>query len=145
MGWISTIFSKPSNHKLILKFSKQNNEWMVLKKQEIIYLGTESQCNDYLRNFSSAEALSKKKDHLKAFSASWRTYFSTITKFRSQNCEIDVEYAGQLLCGNATKMSRVFSAIDNEMIIEVRHVESVKCWGCFRVMPLLVKMTSNTF
>ena len=24
------------------------------------------------------------------------------------------------------KMSRVFSAIDNEMIIEVRHVESVK-------------------
>ena len=56
-----------------------------------------------------------------------KAYFSTITKFRSQNCEIDLEYAGQFLCGNATKMSRVFSAIDNEMIIEVRHVESVKC------------------
>ncbi len=33
------------------------------------------------------------------------------------------------------KMSRVMGVVDTEMIIEVRHVESVKHWECFRVTP----------
>ena len=33
------------------------------------------------------------------------------------------------------KMSRVMGVVDNEMVIEVRHIESVKHCECFRVTP----------
>lgn len=37
-----------------LKFSKEDNSWMVLKGHSIMFIGEELQCRQYLKNFQQA-------------------------------------------------------------------------------------------
>jgi len=55
MNWIKSIFSKESDHQLKMKFSKQNDSWMVLRNQDIVFIGDENQCKEYMKNFETPE------------------------------------------------------------------------------------------
>jgi hypothetical protein len=54
MNWLSKIFAQPtrSNNQLILKFSKDDNTWQVMKGYSIMFIGSETACNTYMSNFA---------------------------------------------------------------------------------------------
>jgi hypothetical protein len=54
MKWLKSLFSIGRN-KLKLKFNKQNNNWMVLREHEIVFMGAENECHTYLSNFQPSE------------------------------------------------------------------------------------------
>jgi hypothetical protein len=64
MSWLSTIISKVSKPKseLRLKFSKDDNVWLVMKGHSILFMGDEVQCNVYLRNFNRRAASHQHND-----------------------------------------------------------------------------------
>lgn len=51
---LKSIFSKhtSTDKKLKLKFSKEDNSWLVLKGHSIMFIGREEQCKTYISNFS---------------------------------------------------------------------------------------------
>ena len=53
MNWIKSIFSKESDQQLKMKFSKQNDSWMVVRNQDIVFIGDENQCKEYMKNFEN--------------------------------------------------------------------------------------------
>ncbi len=55
MTWFETLFSKNSKKGLKLKFSKQNDSWIVTRNQEIVFMGGEAQCKTYITNFEESE------------------------------------------------------------------------------------------
>lgn len=55
MKWINSIFSKQSKDQLRLKFSKKNESWIVTRNQDIVFMGGESQCRNYMDNFKDSE------------------------------------------------------------------------------------------
>ncbi|SHJ40829.1 hypothetical protein SAMN04488028_10113 [Reichenbachiella agariperforans] len=42
----------PTDKKLKLKFSKEDNSWLVLKGHSIMFIGQQDQCKTYISNFS---------------------------------------------------------------------------------------------
>lgn len=55
MTWIESIFSKKEKGGLQLKFSKQNDTWMVVKNHDILFMGGEAQCKTYISNFKDSQ------------------------------------------------------------------------------------------
>lgn len=53
MNWLTKLFSKKSSNQLVIKFSKQDNLWLVMKGYDILYIGDEPQCNAYIWNHIS--------------------------------------------------------------------------------------------
>jgi len=53
MNWLTKLFSKKSSNQLVIKFSKQDNLWLVMKGYDILYIGDEPQCNAYMWNHIS--------------------------------------------------------------------------------------------
>lgn len=53
MNWLSKLFSKKTNEQLVMKFSKEDNAWLVMKGYNILYIGNEPQCNAYMWNHIS--------------------------------------------------------------------------------------------
>ncbi|WP_158233331.1 hypothetical protein [Reichenbachiella sp. 5M10] len=51
---LKSLFSKNSNKEqtLKLKFSKEDNSWLVLKGHSIMFIGQQEQCKLYMSNFS---------------------------------------------------------------------------------------------
>ncbi|MEQ8417641.1 hypothetical protein [Imperialibacter roseus] len=55
MNWFSKVLAQVSKSKdqLTLKFSKDDNTWLVMKEYSIMFIGSETACNTYMRNFAS--------------------------------------------------------------------------------------------
>ncbi|UXP31477.1 hypothetical protein N6H18_14080 [Reichenbachiella agarivorans] len=51
---IRSLFFKDNDKEstLKLKFSKEDNAWLVLKGHSIMFIGAEAQCKMYISNFS---------------------------------------------------------------------------------------------
>ncbi|MEO9802196.1 MAG: hypothetical protein ABJF04_03060 [Reichenbachiella sp.] len=51
---LQALFSrtKDTGKHLKLKFSKEDNSWVVLKGHSIMFIGGEDQCKTYITNFS---------------------------------------------------------------------------------------------
>ena len=47
---------KSSESELKVKFSKQDNFWMVMRKTEIVFIGDEERCKDFVKNDSEIVA-----------------------------------------------------------------------------------------
>lgn len=54
MSWLPAVLTKILKPKseLRLKYSKDDNVWLVMKEHSILFMGDEMQCNIYLRNFA---------------------------------------------------------------------------------------------
>ncbi len=52
MSWISNILSKGSklNGQLVMKYSKEDDAWLVMRGNSILFVGDEKQCNAYMWN-----------------------------------------------------------------------------------------------
>ena len=55
MKWINSIFTKQNDQSLKLKFSKKNDSWMVTRNNDIVFIGGESQCKNYIKNFENTK------------------------------------------------------------------------------------------
>ncbi len=55
MTWFSKLLAQVSNSKdqLKVKFSKEDNTWLVMRDYSIMFMGNETECSTYMRNFSS--------------------------------------------------------------------------------------------
>lgn len=54
MAWLSSIIAKVSNsqNQLSLKFSKDDNTWLVMKEYSILFMGDQTQCSAYIKNYA---------------------------------------------------------------------------------------------
>ena len=53
MTWFEAMFSKKSKKGLKLKYSKKDDSWLVIRNQDIVFMGPEAQCKSYIINFES--------------------------------------------------------------------------------------------
>ncbi|MDA0194663.1 MAG: hypothetical protein O2887_06275 [Bacteroidetes bacterium] len=54
MNWLKTIIgSKNSDNELKVKFNKQDNTWMVVRNKEIIFMGDEERCKNFIKNYGT--------------------------------------------------------------------------------------------
>lgn len=54
MAWLSSVIAKlsTSHNHLTLKFSKNDNTWLVMKEYSILFMGDQSQCSAYIKNYA---------------------------------------------------------------------------------------------
>lgn len=55
MKWISSIFSKQTDETFKLKFNKKTDSWIVTRNQDIVFIGEQVQCKNYIENFENSK------------------------------------------------------------------------------------------